>query len=106
MEKQQLESATKTLVEQDFALEALGGSYEDFEATLAAKVADMMAYELEALFNILYKMDVTEDKIVAALNPDNPELPHIALAQIIIKREEQRIKTRLEYPQEGEPFFG
>lgn len=94
---------TKVLIAQDFELQ-ITEDY-DLEQSLAERIADMMNYELENLFNILYRMDVTEDKIKYALNPNNSEMPHLSLARIIIERQKQRVKTRLEYPQKGEPFF-
>lgn len=98
--KEWIEAAT-LLVKKDFELE----SSTDFltEAELLAALSDHVAYmmerELETLLSTLYRMDVQEPKVAAALLPNAPEPANVGLARLILNRQKQRIATKQTYQQ-------
>ncbi len=55
--------------------------------------------DFEHLLNLLYIMDVDELKIRAVLNDPSILEPKYAIADIVIEREVQKVKTRIEYKQ-------
>jgi hypothetical protein len=79
----------------------LGVSYaenlteEEVLHLVAARVSELMAHQFEFLMGMLYRLDVLEEKIKVALSPQNPEAPDIALARLIIERQKQRLKSKL-----------
>ena len=64
-------------------------------ALLSHRGGDMMANEMEYLMGMLYRLDVQEAKTKAALSASNPEAAHITIAKLIIERQKQRLKTKL-----------
>ena len=62
---------------------------------VADRVADLMANQMEFLLGMLYRLDVLEEKIKVALSPKNTEAPHIALARLIVDRQKQRLKSKM-----------
>ncbi|MEM9819790.1 MAG: hypothetical protein AAF985_01905 [Bacteroidota bacterium] len=98
---QQLSIQTAALIARDFGLE-LGEEPLSEEALLelvANEVAYMIEYRLDFLMSLLYRLDVLEHKIDFALSPYSIEPANIALAQLIIERQQQRILTKRQYRQ-------
>ena len=62
----------------------------------------MLESRMETLMSTLYRLDVSERKVAAVLLPDFPQPAHIGLAQLIIDRQKQRIRTKHEYRSKGE----
>ena len=60
----------------------------------------MIDYQLEMLLSLMYRLDVDERKVAAALSPLAPELPAIAIARLVLERQKQRIFTKQKYKQE------
>jgi hypothetical protein len=90
---------TTALILRDFEL--VEPSNEMSEAELLTYLADAIAYMIEHkmdfLLSLLYRLDVSERKINDALSPGNPELAHIALAQLVIERQKLRVATKRAY---------
>ncbi len=97
-----IQPATELIIE-DFGLNWKATDFET-EAFLLEELSNaiawMMEHRLEFLFNTLYRMDVDETKMTAALSPKNPEPANITLAKIVIERQKLRLKTKQEYQQE------
>ncbi|OWY19758.1 hypothetical protein B6N25_13220 [Sphingobacteriales bacterium TSM_CSS] len=85
---------------------------EAFRSWLAGVIAWKIEHELETFLQALYRLDISEKKAMLALS-NQTELPApLALADLIIEREVQKIKTRQWYkeqqqrstppPEEGE----
>jgi hypothetical protein len=92
---------TGRLVNKDFELAQSDFiSEEDLEKALSAVIYRMIDYELEKLFSILYRLDINEQKVHAALKKNNDIAPHIAIAKLIIKRHKEKLITRQQYRQE------
>jgi len=66
---------------------------------LRKKVEVMLEKNYERLMNNLYRIDVNEDKLNTVLKTTNPtELPSV-IADLIIERQVQRIRTQILYKQ-------
>ncbi|MDH3649607.1 MAG: hypothetical protein OEQ53_07980 [Saprospiraceae bacterium] len=84
---------------QQFGLEPSSSQENDqliFEQ-LADRIAYLMAYKMESLLSLLYRLDVAETKIKKALAPDNQVAPNVALANLIIERQQERMLTKAKY---------
>lgn len=71
--------------------------YEEMLNAIADVVNRMLNDNPDLLFSYLYRLDVDEAKIKFALSPLAETAPHIGLANLIIERQKQRIRTRQEY---------
>lgn len=101
MEKN-LAQQTAELIARDFGLE-IGPEPLTEQALfelVANEVAYMIEHRLDSLFSLLYRLDVSEKKIRAALAAEAPEPANITLATLIIDRQKQRIFTKQHYRQE------
>jgi hypothetical protein len=96
-------SETGKLVSKDFEIsESTFISEEDLEKALSEVIYRMIDRDLEKLFAILYRLDVSEQKVHAALRKNNDIAPHIAIAKLIIKRHKEKLETRQQYRQDNE----
>ena len=66
---------------------------------VAAVVEYLLEKDFEKLLNLLYIMDVSEEKIKVALNTPAVDI-HFLIADIIIEREWQKVESRIMYKQE------
>lgn len=69
---------------------------------LAAYVNDMILHDFNGLMNLLYRLDVSEDKIRKLLDEMQQEDAGKIIAAIIIERQLQKIKTKQQFKQEGD----
>lgn len=92
---------TSALIARDFGLE-LGDepiTEEELLQLLANEVAYMIEHRLETLFSLMYRLDVKESLVRAALAPGANEMPNLAIAKLILERQKNRIYTKLKYRQ-------
>lgn len=66
---------------------------------LADRIAYMLEYQLEYLFSMMYRMDVSEKKVSAALHPLADEPANVGLARLVIERQKERLFTKEHYKQ-------
>lgn len=91
---------TQAMVARDFELEAPDFlTEEELLAALTEHVAYMMERQMEYLLSALYRMDVAEQRVNAALRPDAPVPPARGIAQLIIDRQRERVRTKRTYRQ-------
>jgi hypothetical protein len=64
---------------------------------LSEAVGYMIEHRLDFLLSLLYRLDVDEYKINKALLPGNPKPANIALAQLVLDRQKQRVATKKAY---------
>lgn len=94
-------SETGKLISKDFEITQSDFITEaDLEKALAAVIYKMIDQNLEKLFAILYRLDINEQKVHAALKKNNDIPPHIAIARLIIKRHKEKLETRQKYRQD------
>ncbi len=61
---------------------------------LAERIDQMLERQPDYLLSMLYRLDVLEPKINQALHPASPEPPALALARLVLERQQQRIHTK------------
>lgn len=86
----------RSLIAQEFELEP-SESLEDEEnllRDLTEQVAYMLDNRAETLFSTMYRLDISEKKIRAALHPSTPIPPAQGIAQLIIDRQKMRLWTK------------
>jgi hypothetical protein len=101
MENETLQQ-TAALIARDFELQSTEETLteEELLRLLAYQVAYMIDHQLEVLLSLMYRLDVDERKVAAALSPLSPEPPNINIARLVLERQKQRIFTRQHYKQE------
>ncbi len=65
--------------------------------TLSERIAYMMEHNLDYLLSLMYRLDIEEADLQSALHRSATEAPHIALAKLVLKRQKQRIQSRIEH---------
>ncbi|MEM1216403.1 MAG: hypothetical protein AAGJ82_12000, partial [Bacteroidota bacterium] len=74
------------------------------EAELFQELADhidwMMERRMEWLLSLMYRMDIAEAKVDAALQPTAAEPANIALARLVWERQQARARTKAAYKPE------
>lgn len=88
------------LVIKDLNIEGPGIAFsnlEKLENWLTGEIALLMDQDFERLMNVLYRIDVGEDKTKLAYAASNPANE---LAKLIIERELQKVATRKKYRNE------
>ncbi len=69
-------------------------SHLEMEALLSARISEMLADEMEALINAMYRMDVPEPAFHEAMaHADRAE----RIAKLVVERLIQKAKTRIWY---------
>jgi len=85
---------TQKLLIKDLNIEDPGlaiSNLEKLQNWLAEEIAYMMDRDFQKLLNILYRIDVSEDKVKQAFADENPAHK---LAILIIDRELKKVETR------------
>jgi hypothetical protein len=87
-------------LQKDLQLELLPKiSFEKLKEKLAAHVDHLINNNFEELINLLYKIDVNEAKLKSLLK-EHTDTSNV-IADLIIERQLQKIKTRNEFRQTG-----
>ena len=69
---------------------------EEFKLFLTKKLSDMMVKNFDEVLNILYQIDINEIKVRDIIQSNNKYKASL-LADLIINRQLQKIKTRQKY---------
>lgn len=89
------------LVCKDFQLEgkedSLQMSWEELVKFLSIHVKYLLDNDMNTLLNILYRIDIPEEKVKQILHYSSPENMSNELAEVIIQRQKQKAETRLKY---------
>jgi len=105
----QIWEQASTLICQDFDVDLpmqfeQENRYAQLKIWLSGIIQEKIKYDLEGLLNLLYRLDIAEKKALAALNNQTEEPVDCALADLIIKREIQKVQTRAWYRQRQRTF--
>lgn len=95
-------TTARQLIIRDFELENTSVP-EDQEALLdwlSDYVAELIERRLEYLLSWLYRMDISEAAVQAAFSPRHPEPANQTIARLILLRQEERARTKRDYPQQ------
>jgi hypothetical protein len=97
-----IEEKAKELIQSELNI-TLGQSVEEeeFLKLISDKVLYYMENDIDLLFSYLYRLDINEQNVNQAMGPEQTELPHIALARLIYKRQLERSKTKMIYKQQS-----
>ncbi|NQW29895.1 MAG: hypothetical protein HQ472_05225 [Ignavibacteria bacterium] len=72
-------------------------TYERIRAELVSRIIELLNTNVEKLFAVLYRIDVTEEKVNEVFNkalpPDVPDM----LADLIMERQIQKARSRKEH---------
>lgn len=94
---------TAALIARDFEMEISEETLT--EADLLQVLADQIAYwidhKLEFLLSLMYRLDVDERKVNAALSPYAEEPANLSIARLVLERQKQRIFTKKYYKQQN-----
>ncbi|NND05770.1 MAG: hypothetical protein HKN87_05275 [Saprospiraceae bacterium] len=96
----ELDRTHKNLINSEFGLNLEDQPPdEELIKVLSDRIAYLLMHEMESFMTLMYRMDVSEKKVAAALSPTNQEAPNVALAKLIIQRQLDRMQTKSKYKQ-------
>lgn len=70
-----------------------------FRALLIERIVALLTHDMERLMNVLYRVDVSEERAAQAFRDNAPEHIAPALADLIIERQLAKAETRARYRQ-------
>jgi hypothetical protein len=94
---------TAAMIVRDFEIESKEErrySEQELFDMLADQIAYMIEYRLEFLLSLMYRLDISEKKVNAALSPGAEEPANVGLARLVLDRQKQRAFTKQFYKQE------
>ncbi len=99
MSKENTTQLTAALIGRDFELENIDDKLteEELFRLLADHIDWLIERRMEWLLSLMYRMDVDEAKVQAALSPNAPEAANIGLARLVLERQKQRVYTKQHY---------
>jgi len=71
--------------------------YQKLRDRLVIVISEMLDDDFNRLLNLLYRMDVSEEKVKRAFVPGQPGSISEDLADLVLQREIQKILTRRKY---------
>jgi hypothetical protein len=75
---------------------------DEVKKWLAFQIERRIGNDLEGFLNALYRLDIDEKKAMRALNNQMEEAAPLALADLILEREWQKVKSRQFYRDEND----
>lgn len=98
METPEANRQLATLLSQDFDIEhTMESSEEDLLRMLVDHLDFLIDNRMEWLLSLMYRMDIDEAKVQAALLPTAAEPANIGLARLILERQKRRVFTKQHY---------
>ena len=81
---------------------APGISLEELQALIAVRVNHLIQHDFQQLIFVLYRIDVSEQKLKLLLSQHPAEDAGKLIAAMIIERQMQKIETRQQYSKRGD----
>jgi hypothetical protein len=97
MNDEQVQQEISKIISADLLPET---SFEIFKEKLATYINELITHDFEKLVHILYRLDVSEQKLKSTL-ASSPSDAGLLISQMIIERQLQKIKTREQYRQQN-----
>jgi hypothetical protein len=69
-------------------------TYEQLKALLAERLEDLISNNFQQFVLLLYKIDVSENKVREIFGPDVSADAYLQLAAVLIERQQQKIISR------------
>lgn len=94
----QLEVAA-ALIRRDFEWEGADDalSEEALFQLLSDRIGWLIEHRLEWLLSLMYRLDIDENQVNAALHPLADEPVNMRLARLVLERQKQRARTKQQY---------
>jgi|APTNR8051073442_1049403.scaffolds.fasta_scaffold01607_5 hypothetical protein len=91
--------AAAALIRRDFEWDNDAGAPTEDELfeLLSNHIAWLIEHRLEWLLSLMYRMDIDEARVSAALHPLAAEPANIGLARLVLERQRQRAQTKRDY---------
>ena len=91
-----MNSQLEKYLQQNFDLPETGGDMDDeaMMISLSGKINDLIQTDFERLVNLLYRIDVDEQKLKELLIDNPNEDAGVIIARLIIERQLQKIKFK------------
>ncbi len=80
-----------------FALQENGYTYDVLLKRVAEEVQYLIDYDLNKLWNLLYRIDVPEKKVKEVIETTPFTQHSLLIAQLILKRQQEKITSRKNY---------
>lgn len=80
-----------------FALQEGGYTYDMLLKRVAEEVQYLIDYDLNKLWNLLYRIDVSEKKVREVIETAPFSQHSLLIAQLILKRQQEKIISRKKY---------
>jgi hypothetical protein len=90
----QLSYSLEKLTQQHPKIEKGENPFESLLHFLKGQIASWLDHDFEHLLRLMYRIDIDEKALSAALS--SPE-PALSIAQLVLQRESQKVKTRIAY---------
>lgn len=74
-------------------------SMDELRQIIAADINKLIQTDFEKLVSILYRMDISEPKLKSLLNQNRGTDAGFIIADMMIERQEQKIKSRQQFSQ-------
>ncbi|MAE83869.1 MAG: hypothetical protein CMB80_14105 [Flammeovirgaceae bacterium] len=102
MEDDKIASVSLELIQKDFGLtndfEFAGNQYEEELIEYLIRVVQyLLDHDFEKLLNVMYRIDLPENRVKNVLTTSDPENLSRSLSELILDRERQKAKTRIQY---------
>jgi hypothetical protein len=88
---------TILFLKDEFELDKTNDDMNNVRQFLIEKIQYLLSYDTEKLWWVLYRIDISENKAIEALQAEPKENGVERLADLIIERQIQKVKTRREY---------
>ncbi|HLK30218.1 MAG TPA: hypothetical protein VKT28_16675 [Puia sp.] len=79
-------------------------SFEEIRKKLEAHINHLINHDFEKLVSLLYRIDVSESKLKNLLNENKNANAGNLIAELIIERQLQKIRTRAEHKKDDNSF--
>ena len=99
MKEEETNRLAAAMIYRDFELEPSSDELSEAEILrlLADHVAWLMEHRMEWLLSLMYRMDINEQQVEAALLPTATEPANVALAKLVLARQQARARTKQQY---------
>ena len=91
-----------TLIKKEFDLDSQTATSESFVAELSHAINELIKTDLSRLINILYRLDVNEEKLRKILKENQFSDAGDLIAKLVIERQMQKIESRKQSGRDGD----
>lgn len=93
-----METELTTFINDTFSLNISTSNYAEIKEVLVKKLNDWINNDFNKLIHVLYRIDVSESKINQLLRDNRSMYAADILADLIIERQLEKIRTRKDFP--------